>query len=120
MEECRHGACRLHMVYLSNPTFGDGSTVQTEEVPVCFCHVQYAEDLAQRRRTLTEGSLDFQEPAPADADGVIEILQGPISDRKIYGLAKTIAFAAGIETVDNLGVCAESSSNAVQVDNHFY
>ena len=93
------------MAYVSNPIFGDGSSVQTAEVPICFCHVQVAD--MNRMRKARRKTL-------SDSDGDVE------DNHKALGLAKTIAIAASAEAVANLGVRAESTEPAATMDNYFY
>ena len=94
------------MAYVSNPTFGDGSSVETAEVPICFCHVQKAEDVSRKRKAL--------QAAPSGADGDV------VDHHKALGFARTIAMAAGTEAVASLGARAESTAPAATVDNYFY
>ena len=80
--------------------------MQTAEVPICFCHVQVAEDISRMRKA--------HRKAPSDSDGDVE------DHHKALGLAKTIAIAGSTEAVANLGVRAESTAPAATVDNYFY
>ena len=71
LQECGHLACKHHMVYLSNPTFEDGTTAQTEEVPVCFCHVEVEDGQAwigsdKQQRRSTSDCLLYTSPSPRD------------------------------------------------------
>jgi len=106
LEDCRHGACARHMVYVSNPLFEDGSSVQTAEIPLCFCHVEVTEAQILRRQALRE--------TPTGADGDV------VDHQRAMRVARTIAAAAGLEAVTGLGANAEATAPAVVVDNHYY
>ena len=93
------------MAWVSNPLYQDGSTVQTAEMPICFCHVEVTDTQTLRQNSRSTSSV---------TDGNVE------DHPSVLRAARAIAAASGIEALAGLGANAEEIMAGVVADSYHY